>query len=173
MPDIHIDNFEGDPEMIDFFEKRILECARLSGWSDKIIFEFTLGHLTGRAKTFIIQETQNRRINSSKNLFDSLKNFFRKPSLKQSMSDSAKINLLPGEWINNLAHRLTVAVNRAFTTETSTNALNIIKLNKFFEIIPQDYVIQLKLHGVTDFAQAVEKAQVLQDCTARKRYYIV
>lgn len=161
---IQISSFLGDPELLEFFISQVKDVSASNRWTDKQTLTFAKSKLDGPARTFIVQTLEYKPIATSAELFNILRAQFKKENLCKAIAEFNSMTMLPTESISNLAHRLDALTPRAHNTIKETDALSAIKFNKFISIIPSNYRVHILQNNIKTYAEAVEKAKLLQDC---------
>ena len=72
------------------------------------------------------------------------------------------------ESITNLSHRINLLAHRLFPDEANSTTLNRIKFLKFREILRKNIQTIIKLENISDYQQAVDKANLAQTCFAEE-----
>ena len=159
-------NFDGNPDYLNYFISQFKEEARLKNWSDERLLHNIKKKLKGKAFEFMIQSQEIREFSSSEELFEKLKGFFIVKSEIANICEFDSLTMLPGESITHLAHRIEVLVHKINKGVTDQNAINKQKFNKFINIIPTNIRSVILMEQITDFSKAVEKASLAQVCLA-------
>lgn len=161
---INISPFNGEPENLEFFVSQVKNLSKLNKWSDDCTVLYAKSKLQGPAQIFISQKDEYKPLITSEELFKTLREQFRKPTICKSITDFNTFSMIPGETIRNMTHRLDALAPRAHVSIKDTAALDAIKFNKLISILPSDFRRNILQNNITNYSDAVEKAILLQDC---------
>lgn len=166
---IDIPKFEGDPEILPFFIDQIKNLAAINKFSEQAKIALLKSKLTGPALKFVIQKPNLFQSNDFEEIEKELADFFAPPSKTQALVEFNSLILLPAESIKNFAHRLNVLVSRVYPEILDRVAINNIKFLKFISAIPSNLRMKLQEEGISDYHQAVTRAQNLQEITNNEK----
>lgn len=161
---INITPFNGDPDNLNFFIQQCNLIIKANKWSDDKSVAFIQSKLSGPALTYIIQKCELQPCDTPVQIFDALRAHFIQSNLCKSITEFNSITMIQGESIRNLAHRMDILAPRAHPQVKDSNALDAIKFNKFISIIPNDFRMHILQSEISQYAPAVNKAALLQDC---------
>ena len=164
LPAPNISPFDGDPETLPFFKEQVFETARINKWLDEHTIYFIKNNLKGQALTYFKQQAMTRQFKSPQEIFDLFEKFFKQQSRPQALAEFFALKLLPGEAINNLAHRIDCAAAKAHPNITQIEALNEIKFAKLLQILPNDMRSNILKNNINSYDKAIESAQHIMDC---------
>lgn len=168
----HVAAFDGDPQTVNFFFGQIADLQAFNKWTDPQAIAFLKGKLVGSAQKFFIDSSEASKATDLNALKDIFVKFFRPKSAHVARSELFNLNLLPGESINNLAHRLDSLVKIVHDGISDDIAINSIKVNYFLQAIPQEFKIKILEADINEFSKAVVKAQQLQDICSNSQILV-
>ncbi|GBO20943.1 hypothetical protein AVEN_26603-1 [Araneus ventricosus] len=134
---IQIENFNGEPDKLELFIQQITDLKQINKWSDEMTFLFLKSKLAGSALSWYASNPTCKNKTSFDEAVTQLRAFFRNDST--SLSNSAElhnIQLMPGESIRNLAHRIQVSTSRTYNLLEDAAALNQIQSIQLFNALP-------------------------------------
>lgn len=165
-----INQFEGEPALVDFFFNSIKELSTINGWDATKTVSFLKSKLTGSALTFYIQsqECQNQKdINKLHSIF---KEFFSNDSNQSSILDLSAFSILPGESIKSLSHRLENLVSRIYNNVKDQDSRNVILQNHLLHALPLTLKTKILEENITDYKETIKRAQQLQNIQMSMQY---
>lgn len=163
LPAINVLPFSGKPDMLEYFISQLKELQNFFGWDDKFLLMMAKSKLIEKAQIYISQISVTKTIESAEELFTLLRNFFKAKPLAALIAEMESIRMLPAESIQNLTHRLDLAAARVYK-DVPEEELNKLKFVKFISIIPPEIRVFVLQHTDKDYALAVEKAILAQEC---------
>lgn len=164
-PMINIQNFDGNPDQLEFFINQIKQISKVMRWDDSYTVTFIKSKLAGNALTYLNQIEEIKPCEDPEELFEKIRNFFQKKSFATNLISWENLKMLPGESINNLTHRIDLAYHRLNHEITDEFAINQAKLHKFIKIIPSEIRIKILQDNIKNYLEATQKAKLIQDCT--------
>lgn len=162
-PFLKIAPFEGDPLTLEWFFDQVSELKQLNGWREKEAIAFLKTKLSGPALRFFIEESSLKLANSINEIKGIFANFFRQDTKMLSLTKWNSLKMIDGESIRNFAHRLSVLFTKAHPEILDSTSENVIKFNHFLALIPLDNKIKILENNISNFEEAVVKAQTLQE----------
>jgi hypothetical protein len=160
---VQINPFDGTPSYAKFFFSLIKESSKINQWTNDQTILFLKSKLTGPALKFLL-ENDNLMLTNDINLIQAkFLDFFAEKSSTSAFTDFNNLNILPEESIKHFSHRLNVITKSAYPNVIDQSALDSIKLNKFFSVLPTNLRIKLREEKINDFQLAVSRGQELQD----------
>lgn len=160
---INILNFDGDPDLLDFFFDSLQELKEINKWSEKQTIIFFKTKITGVALKYFIESDTCSKLNTIEDIRKNFKAFFKKESREISLMNLNNLKLLPSESILNLAHRVENLVKKAYPNIVDVDALNDIKLQHFLNVLPLASKTKILEAQIVNFDEAVKRAQIIQD----------
>lgn len=160
---INIASFDGDPDTLPFFMDQIRSVAVLNKLSDQATVTLLKSKLTGTALKFLTQKRELLQANDIDVIEKELTNFFAPPSRTQSFVEFNKLTMISSESVKNVAHRLDVLTSKVYPDILDPISVNNIKFLKFISILPSSLRIKIQEENITDYNQAVSRAQSLQE----------
>ena len=157
---LQIDNFSGEPQKLEWFIQQIKEMKEIYQWSDEMTFVFLKSKLSGSAWSWYSENPTYKNIKTFDEAVKKLREFFKIETTP--LSNSAELNsieLMPGESIRNLAHRIEVLTSRTYTLLDNNEALNQIQSIQFLNALPLNMKQKLIHEDMQNFSSLVEKAQ--------------
>ena len=158
-----VNNFEGDPTLVDFFFDQIKSLASIYKWSPEFTVTFLRGKLVGPALQFFIQSEDLYKSNNIDFIQKEFKEFFAPQSQTSASVELNNLVILPQETIKHFAHRLNRLVSLVYTDIQDVKSLESVKLHKFISTIPPNLRIKLQEEQINYYKKAVDRAQTLQD----------
>lgn len=167
-PIIHVQNFNGNNMQINFFIEQIKDLSETYNWNDKYTLMYTKSKLTGKALELINQAQEINKFTNTEELFKKLKTLFKVQSIATNINDFHNFAILSEENIQNTAHRLDLVAHRVYK-DVDNESLNKIKFVKFLQVIPSKFREKILENNISNYQEAVEKAELLQNCDANNK----
>jgi len=161
---IQINNFDGDPSLVHHFFEQIQDLKEINNWSERQSILFLKSKLQGQALTYFLNSPHLKKAKLLSEIHDDFSNFFSPASFSTSIIELNAMAPTHGENYKNFAHRLDVAVGKIYNNLPKDN-LDQIKFVKFISVIPSEIRLQIMQNNITNYNEAVQRAQQLQDLT--------
>ncbi|GBN41151.1 hypothetical protein AVEN_178169-1 [Araneus ventricosus] len=157
---IQIENFNGEPDKLEWFIQQITDLKQINKWSDEMTFLFLKSKLAGSALSWYASNPTCKNVTTFDDAVTQLRAFFRNDSTPLSNSaELHNIQLMPGESIRNLAHRIQVLTSRTYNLLEDAAALNQIQSIQLLNALPLKMKQKLIHEDTKNFSSLVEKAQ--------------
>ncbi|GBN62593.1 hypothetical protein AVEN_33326-1 [Araneus ventricosus] len=157
---IQIENFNGEPDKLEWFIQQITDLKQINKWSDEMTFLFMKSKLAGSALSWYASIPTCKNIASFDEAVTQLRAFFRNDSTPLSNSaELHNIQLMPGESIRNLAHRIQVLTSRTYSLLEDSAALNQIQSIQLLNALPLKMKQKLIHEDTNNFSSLIENAQ--------------
>ena len=155
--------FSGKPTELNFFISTCKSYASINNISDKqLLFELSQS-LDDQAKQLFAEHQEYDPITSSENFFQFLTQHFATEDSSIHKQNFDKLHMLENESIRNLTHRINFLTKKAFPEISDPIALNRIKCDKFWDVIPISLKQQIhfsnKSKNFEDIVQAATDAE--------------
>lgn len=167
-----IENFDGDPDLINFFFDQIVEYARIKDLSKQETVFFLKSKLKGPAQKYLVENPILYQATDFEFIEKEFKKFFAKNSSATFLNQLNNLSMLPQETVKNFAHRLNVLSSKVYTNINDKESKDHIKFVKFVACLPSNIRVKLQEEGIKDFDKAVDRAQVLQDIFVQEQILI-
>lgn len=159
---INIQNFDGDPAMLEFFFSQLEDLVKFNGYSDEQSITMLKSKLKGNALEFYLSSNELKLARSISEAKDIMSKFFSTSAVRVSAVELNSIRLLPGESVRSLVHRIGTVACKVYPS-MQKNALEQIKLVQLIAALPPDIQCKMYESNITDYQEAVKLAQNIQD----------
>lgn len=163
---LNITPFEGDPQLLNFFFDQISEIQSLNKWSEAQTIAFLKTKIGGVALKYYIESSNFKNLKTVEEIKIQFQSFFKQDTKQASIQNLNSLRLLPGESIINLSHRLDVLVDKVYPEIEDAKALDAIKFQQFLSAIPVAYKTKILESNISNYGDAINKAQLTQDIQA-------
>lgn len=161
----HIQPFDGDQELVQFFFTQIAEIAEINTWSDIQTLTFAKSKLTGNALKFYITSEAAQNAANVDDLKTVFLNFFRPKTKNSALLELQALTLLPNESYLNLNQRLDSLIRIVHPEIRDKAALDSVKATHFLNSINPIHKLKILEAAITAYDEIVARAQLLQDVT--------
>lgn len=158
---ISIPNFNGDPSAFNFFKEQFCSMVEINKLSDANALAYLKSRLSGPALSFYVESPHLHAITDPKQLLKELGEFFPEPPDNNAVQDFNSIQLLPGENIPSLAHRIKRLTAKVYPLIKDEIALQQVMLVKFMQAIPPTLKVKVIESKQDSFDKAVTFAHQL------------
>lgn len=166
---LNINSYDGDPDLFEFFAEQFRSFVTLNNYKASESLAFLKSKLTGAALKYYTESPRLKEISCPDTLLSELKSFFSTSSHASSLQALNSLALLPSESIKNLSHRISVLVEKVHPQISDKTALNSIKYVKLLSSLPSEIRVKIMESNITDFNEAVERANNLQNILIENR----
>jgi len=150
--------FSGESDKVKWFINQVKDLRKINGWPDEVALMFLKSRLAGSAQEWFSTSPSCHNADFEK-ACTYLDNFFSESSAPAAnVLAFQQIQLIPGETIKNLAHRVEKLAVKTYDTITDSKAMNQVKSLQFLNALPIDIREKLMLQEESDFGKLVEIA---------------
>ena len=160
---IPIQPFDGDPAVLDFFTNQIKEVCNINKYENNQAVAFFRAHLKGAALSYYCTEPFFKTNVTLDQILNKFKEYFRELVPTVNIHNLQTLQMLPSESVHNLAHRLNTIISQVYPEVIDELARNTIKFKHFIAALPYNIRVNLLKENISDFNEAVKRAQQLQD----------
>lgn len=159
---INIQNFDGDPSMVEFFFSQLEDVVKFNGYTQEQGLALLRSKLTASALKFYINNQELKDLKSVTEAKSIISQFFSPSCVKVSASELHNITILPNESIKNLAHRINNLACQVYP-QMQNESLNQIKYVQLVAALPADLKYKIYKQNINTYVEAIAFAQNCQD----------
>ena len=160
---INIQNFDGNPSMVNFFFDQINEVKEIYNLSDTETFALFKSKLHGPALHFFLDTPNLSQIKDLSVLRKEFENFYvHKKSVHSSLKNLECLKIEPQESLRNFSYRLEKLLKEAYP-KLDKPSLMSIKFTHFINAMSKPIKIKLLEENINDFDTALQRAEHLKN----------
>lgn len=156
-----INPFDGNPSMLKFFLQQIDELAQENQWTTQKKVMFFKSKLIGTALQFFIQSDCSLPNQTYDQIKKNFLSYFTEESPQASIMDLTTFQLLQGESIKSLAHRLDNIINRVYKDVPDQSSLSHIKKTHMLQALPIHIRTKILEEKIETYDNVIKRAQEL------------
>lgn len=150
-----IASFDGNPEILNFFEQQIEEIIQINKWPQNIALTFLKQKISGQALSLYINNSDCLNATTIAEVFQIFKNHFLRKPHSAYIQDFQKINFNPDiDHFTSFINKLNSLAIKVYPN-LALDALNQIKYIKLLEVVPKKYKLQILEKSITTYQDAV------------------